>query len=115
MRSTHVLLIVVALLSFAVPAFAQDAAELAGAGTSAVGIILRETATGCIAVICLLGVIYKDRQITKENLAHAAALAALNAANTEKLLALSVAHAADNAKAIELQQRVLRFLEKGSA
>ena len=56
-----------------------------------------------LVALSIVGIVKKDQQITRERDAMA-----------EKFLALSMAHAAGEAKATALMERVVRHLEKGS-
>ncbi len=121
MRSFLALVFVMATSALAAPALAQDPTTLASAGTSALQVWLQQGITGAIAVVCLIGFILKDRQLTKERELFDAKLTKERDAWTEKIMTVSMAHAADSAKTmllmerlIQLMERLARFIEKGS-
>ncbi len=108
-----------AATAFASPALAQDGGVVQ-VGTSALQVWLQQGITGAIAVVCLIGFILKDRQLTKERELFDAKLTKERDAWTEKIMTVSMAHAADSAKTmllmerlIQLMERLARYIEKG--
>lgn len=100
-------LIAATYLFFSTAALAQDPVGIDTA-TGALQVILQQGVTGAIAVLCLIGFVLKDRQITRERDAWA-----------DKLLALSMQHAAETAKTTAMMNsisahmdRIVRYLER---
>lgn len=112
MRAVVATVFVLALGAFAVPALAQDPTGVVTTGVSALQIILQQGITGAIAVVCLIGFIFKDRQITKERDVAAEKLAKERDVWMEKIVTLALNHAADNAKSMALMERITQLMER---
>jgi len=100
----YFLIFVAAVASMAWPALAQhDPVGVTNPNNAAsvVQILLQQGITGAIAVVCLVGLVFKDRQITKERDAW-----------SEKLLALSMSHAAETARTTALMERITQLMDR---